>query len=188
MNYLQDIKQHILVGFYKYITLITFHVNIFALFKICMLSINKIDLEKKFPWIKKKFFLFALVITTPWNFQKCSRNKIFRCKLRIKSNCTNVNSHILLFSFISRHEDGQNRIIQSLKLTWISSPVSKYMFKVYNRNTRDICLRLQERRHWHRSGVFIVKFECISHFFLVFLMMTLNLHFFPERDIIKSLH
>ena len=30
-----------------------------------------------------------------------------------------------------------------------------------------------ERRHWHRSGVFIVKFEHISHLVLVFLLLTL---------------
>ena len=44
------------------------------------------------------------------------------------------------------------------------------MFKVINRNTRtrcEICSKLtvktQERHQWRRSGVFIVKFEHISH-------------------------
>ena len=36
------------------------------------------------------------------------------------------------------------------------------MFKVHNKNTR------------RRSGVFIVNFDYISHFFLAFLMLTLN--------------
>ena len=48
------------------------------------------------------------------------------------------------------------------------------MFKVNNRNTRlrcEICLKLTiktpERSHWHRSGVFIINFEHISHPVLV---------------------
>ena len=158
-----------------------------------MLSINKMDLEKKkILLIKKKLFTFSLVITIPWNFKNCSRTKIFRCKLRVKSSITNVNSHIPLFSFISNYEHGQNRIIQSLKPTRILNPVNKHMFKVNNTNIREICSRLTikipERRHWRRSGGFIVKFEYISHFFLVCLMMTLNTYLFPGRDRIKSLH
>ena len=50
-----------------------------------------------------------------------------------------------------------------------------YLFKVNNRNTRtrcEICSKLTiktpERRHWRRSGVFIVNFEHISHLVLVF--------------------
>ena len=55
-----------------------------------------------------------------------------------------------------------------------------YLLKVNNRNTRTrsgICLKLtiktQERRHWHRSGIFMVNFEHISHLVLVFLLLTL---------------
>ena len=55
-----------------------------------------------------------------------------------------------------------------------------YMFEVNNRNTMarcKICSKLvimkSERHHWFRSGVFIVNFEHISHFFLVFLLLTL---------------
>ena len=117
----------------------------------------------------KKFFPFALAITTPWNFKKCSKNKIHLRKLRVKSNFTNVNSHIPLFNFISNYVDGQKRIIQSLKPPWKFSPVKKCMLKVNNKNAKEICLRLTiktpERRHWLRSGVFIVKFEYISHTF-----------------------
>ena len=55
------------------------------------------------------------------------------------------------------------------------------MFKVNNRDTRtrfEICSKLTmktlERRHWRRSGVFIVNFELVSHLALVFLLLTLN--------------
>ena len=35
-------------------------------------------------------------------------------------------------------------------------------------------MKTPERRHWHRSGVFIVNFEYISDLLLVFLLLTLN--------------
>ena len=50
-----------------------------------------------------------------------------------------------------------------------------YLFKVNNRNTRtkcEICSKLttkiQERGQWHRSGIFMVNFEHISHLVLRF--------------------
>ena len=60
-------------------------------------------------------------------------------------------------------------------------PVNIYLFQVNNRDSRKrcgICLKLTiktpEQCHWRRSGVFIVNFKHISHFFLVFLLLTLN--------------
>ena len=56
------------------------------------------------------------------------------------------------------------------------------MFKVENRNTRkrsEICSKLtikeRERDHRCNSGVFIGNFEYISHLFLAFLLLTLNM-------------
>ena len=37
-----------------------------------------------------------------------------------------------------------------------------------------LTIKLPERRHWCRSGVFIVNFEHISQVFLMFLMLTLD--------------
>ena len=37
-----------------------------------------------------------------------------------------------------------------------------------------LTINTPERRHWRRSGVFIVNFEHISHLVLVFLLLTLN--------------
>ena len=57
------------------------------------------------------------------------------------------------------------------------------MFKVNNRNTRkkyEICskltlkIKIPEQRQWRRSGVFIVNFEHISHFVVVFLLLILS--------------
>ena len=76
-----------------------------------------------------------------------------------------------------------------------SYPVGIYMFKVKDRNTRtrcEICSKLTiqtpERRRRsaisikfeitlrrRRSGVFIVKFELISHLVLVFLLLNMNI-------------
>ena len=37
-----------------------------------------------------------------------------------------------------------------------------------------LTVKTPERRHWRRSGIFIVNFNHISHFFLEFLLLTLN--------------
>ena len=59
--------------------------------------------------------------------------------------------------------------------------VGIYLLKVNNRNTStrcEICSKLTikttERRHWRRSGVFIVNSEHIPHHVLVFLLLTLS--------------
>ena len=62
-------------------------------------------------------------------------------------------------------------------------PANKYLFKFNNRNIRKRCercskltIRTPERRHWSRSGVFIVNFEHLSHLFLVFLLVFVGLY------------
>ena len=62
----------------------------------------------------------------------------------------------------------------------ISSSI--YLFKVNNKNTRIRCeihsklIKAPEGHHWRRFVVFIViNFEHISHLFLVFLLLTLNI-------------
>ena len=69
-------------------------------------------------------------------------------------------------------------VLTNYSSTWYTTfPVSIYMFKVNNKNTRtrcEICLKLTiktpQRRHWRDYGVFIVNFEHISHLVLVFLL------------------
>ena len=67
-------------------------------------------------------------------------------------------------------------------LSLASQPASIYLLKVNNRNTRtksEICSKLtietSEQPQWCHSGVFSVNFEHISHFVLVFLLLTLNM-------------
>ena len=70
------------------------------------------------------------------------------------------------------------RCINRLKEKNHSHLAKTYLLKVSNRNTRrgcEICSRkIPERSHWCRSGVFIVNFKYVLHFFLVFLLLRLN--------------
>ena len=69
-----------------------------------------------------------------------------------------------------------------------------YLLKVNKRNTRTRCeiwskltIKIPERCHWSRFGIFIINFEHISHLALVFLLLTwsrltglhLNVHPIP---------
>ena len=82
-----------------------------------------------------------------------------------------------------------DRVLSTL-LKRTRNPADNLMFKVNKRNTRTRCgnhkklkiktserrqLITPERRHGRRSGVFIFNFEHISHFVLVFLLLTLNM-------------
>ena len=94
------------------------------------------------------------------------------------SKCQLVNIHSNFISFFNT--------VKETKLIFSKSkehlfPGNIYLFKDNNRNSRkrcEICLKLTiktpERRHWRRYGVFIVNFEHISHFFQMFLLLTLN--------------
>ena len=62
-----------------------------------------------------------------------------------------------------------------------------YLIKINNKNTRkryEICSKLTiktpEWHHLRRSDVFIVKFEHISHIFLMILLLTLNKQMLAE--------
>ena len=59
-----------------------------------------------------------------------------------------------------------------------SFPVNIYLLKVNNKNTKKRCekysnltIKAPEKTHWCCSSVFIAN---IFHFFLVFLLLTLN--------------
>ena len=69
-----------------------------------------------------------------------------------------------------------------LKQYLLSIPAGIYLLKVNNKNIRamfEICskltIKIPERRHSGRSGIFIVNFEHISHLVIVFLLLTLNM-------------
>ena len=75
----------------------------------------------------------------------------------------------------------EERIMDIKERRTYLNPAGIYLFKVNNRNTRarcEICskltIKIPERRHWRRSGIFIANFEHISHLILEFLLLTLN--------------
>ena len=75
--------------------------------------------------------------------------------------------HILVqISFIRLNDLLTSEVDRGMIARIIYNPTGIYMLKVNNRNTRtrcEICSKLTiktpERRHWRRSGVFIVNFE-----------------------------
>ena len=69
-----------------------------------------------------------------------------------------------------------------------NNPVGIYLLKSNNRNTRIKCgicseltIKTAERRPCRCYGVFIVNYENISHYVLVFLLLTLNINWWLER-------
>ena len=79
-------------------------------------------------------------------------------------------------------QSNQYRLIRFIKLLLRFLPADIYLLKVNNRNTStrcEICLKLTiktaERRHWRRSGVFIVNFKHILNLVLAFLWLTMKM-------------
>ena len=116
-------------------------------------------------------------------------NDLHECSLRIVYKDHNSSFKYLLkkdnFVYCSSQKysgsENLSNVIMNDILQTRTPPANIYMFKVTNRNTRERCklcskltIKTPERRHRCRSGVSIVNFEHISHFFLVYLLLTLN--------------
>ena len=93
--------------------------------------------------------------------------------------------HVLLFTSRKRFSWKQSEIVRSNSTwmcwnPWSRYPTNSYLLKVNNRNARkrcEVCSNLTitpERRHWRRSGVFIVDVNHICYLLLLFLLLTLN--------------
>ena len=74
----------------------------------------------------------------------------------------------------------------------LPTPVDISLLKVNDRNTRTRCeiylkltIKTPERRQLRSSNVFIVNFEHVSHFVLMFLLRTLNMELPNGTDISK---
>ena len=97
-----------------------------------------------------------------------------------------------ILKHLTKHYDGFLKIYKTFRMhciVWwkifqtVFFPAGNYMFKVKNKNTRTRCkvcskliIKTPERRHWHRSGVFIINSEHISHLVLVRVSIV-----FPNR-------
>ena len=90
----------------------------------------------------------------------------------MESFTTKVNSCKRLSYCCKAH---QLRLLRGYWLRLCIYPAGNYIFKVNNLNTcSKLTINTPERRHYRRSGVFIVNFEHISHFVLLFLLLTLS--------------
>ena len=114
-------------------------------------------------------------------FVKIGIYKLIFCRLLYTQHCpvSFLCVSPLLFPFRSRCF--QQQISEMVLFVTIAIAASNYMFKVNNRNTRTRCkicskltIKIPERCHWRRFGIFIVNFERISHLVLVFLQLTLS--------------
>ena len=90
-------------------------------------------------------------------------------------------------------ENAYFRIIYSVIVFKISNTADIYLLKCNYRNIRTrskICskltIKIPERHHWRRSGIFIVNFEHISHLVLVFLLLSLNMYLPAGNEIKQS--
>ena len=119
------------------------------------------------------------VIRKIWTLKLAAR---FPIEIKIFSNyLTSVFVIIIFSTHVSFHSSGFRTQQQSTKNSRMKGEhcvsANIYLFKVSNRNTREKCeicskltIKSPKRRHWRRSGVFIVNFEHISHIFLAFLL------------------
>ena len=95
--------------------------------------------------------------------------------LKIKGEC------FTLFAFLQQITSWTCLLESEWKVMFYCS-AGIYLLKINSRNTRTKCeiysnvtTKTPVQRYWCCSGVFIVKFEHISHLVLVFLLLTLNM-------------
>ena len=108
-------------------------------------------------------------------------------EITIRHGCSPVNLPHLLRTPFSKNSSGWLLVASVLSKIIFQEAVIRanyllagnYIFKVNNRNTRrceiysKLIIKTPERRHYRRSGVFIVDFEHISHL-VVFLLLILS--------------
>ena len=85
-------------------------------------------------------------------------------------------SRILIFEFLVNPQTLKT-MTSSQTLPNIGSYACDCFSRILTRaeiTCSKLTIKIPERRQWRHSGVFIVKFEHISHLVLVFLLLTLN--------------
>ena len=97
----------------------------------------------------------------------------------LPTNCLSVFDHFLglafkglKISFLMKHR------LPTYNFLTLSISAIIYLFNKNTKKKCEICseltIKTPKRRQRRRFGVFIVKFEHISHLFLVLLLLTLN--------------
>ena len=93
-----------------------------------------------------------------------------------------TNDHLIVVFILGMFEGSNFKPAQVFFTVFNAYSTSIYLLNFNNRNTRTKCkicskltIKTPEQRHWCHSGIFIVNFELISDFVLVFLLLTLNM-------------
>ena len=114
-------------------------------------------------------------------FARFFENVFWNLKTKYQFTSLVIYFHNVLASSYSFYT--KNILWRSCQVAWTKWNYSAgiYLFKVDNENTRTVCeictkltIKTPAWGHWHRSGVFIVNFEQISHIVVVFPLLTLT--------------
>ena len=135
---------------------------------------TKVDFQEPSSTLKKGVNYVMVQLVNYWTakFQPMQKmeNVIFR-----KAN--------ICFNHVKNSKNWRCKIFQYWPLK--HCPANIYLFKVNNRDTRTKCeifskltVKTPERRHWHRSGVFISQLFLVS-FFVVFFLINI---FYPDHS------
>ena len=128
-----------------------------------------------------------LLLSETWTFPKqlFSKNEI-QLTTKFKKIWNQLKTKIFCFQKSPRITWKIEVLVSHVNLSIFeleNAPVTanNYLLKAISRSIRKRCeiyskltIKTPERRHWRRSGVFIVNFEYISNLFLVFLLINLN--------------
>ena len=157
------------------------------------LSIYKTNIMAQRCWnITQKWkIIISYLNTVPWSvlFWEINTWNTWRLHTKEKSlSNTQVRKNVSSFKNFSKEKEGAS-LIRNLTIERVdifvsviqlkTIPSNIYLFKVnksYFRKRCELCSKLiiktPKRRQWRCSGVFIVNFEHISHFFLLFLFIV----------------
>ena len=122
------------------------------------------------------------------NILNIFQNKFILCHIRLniyiwKTSFSPLKSISLVFSSLEMQRKlnistitVQCRLYLIAGTYYINNPADNCMFRVKNKSTRTRCaicskltIKTPKQRQWLRSGVFLVNFEHLSHFVLLFL-------------------
>ena len=121
-----------------------------------------------------------------FHFQNVYSHDMWHLRLSLFEACSINRNHILWKS-----DSPVSTVLALNNLSCLLFSI-RSMHEGNTRKTCEICSKLTiktpELRQWSLSGVFIVNFEHISHFFLVFLLLTLNKYVLGGRSFIVMLY
>ena len=132
-----------------------------------------------FESFRKISSLLGYVDDRCWYQIKAWKGVVRNGKYMKNDSSKHIQKQNLLIQYL---QSNQYRLIRFIKLLLRFLPADIYLLKVNNRNTSTRCeiylkltIKTAERRHWRRSGVFIVNFKHILNLVLAFLWLTMKM-------------